>query len=289
MTPARAPIDTTHNEIRDGKPWSGVFYEDDEVEGVGYAIVHYKDGQWHRDEDEPAYTRFDEHGQVCEHRWIKNGFCTRENGPACVEYDDIGGKSKEEWYNTEGQLHSTDDRPAVIEYRYGTITRQAWYHRNERHREGDLPAEITYEDGAFLQAQYITHDEHNRAAGPAIVSIDPHEYLETEHWLRAGKHDRRDGPAILCVEYYQDDDGERQNRVLHEAWYRDGEQFEPSAHEQMKWQATQAKQGGPLWKEPEDEPEPEPVRPGGVKAAATAAKAKAAEPKAKHTKPGQER
>jgi hypothetical protein len=252
----------------------------------------FRDGQWHRDDDEPAHTRFDEHGQVCEHRWIKNGLCTRANGPACVEYDDIGGRSKEEWYNTEGELHGPNDHhhPAVIEYRYGNLIRQAWYHRNERHRGADLPAELFWdEDGAFLKATYIMHDEIHRTNGPAIETTDPYEYHQTEEWVRDGKHDRQDGPAIICVQYDHDDDGEQKQGPVSEAWYRKGKPHTPTAHDQMRWAATQAKQGGPLWKEPEDEPEPEPVRPGGVKAAAAAVKAKDTKPKPKASARGQAR
>lgn len=273
------PNKPSTNETRDGQPWNGIFREEDEVEGVGYVIAHYHEGRIHRDDDEPAYTRFDEHGQVCEHRWIKNGLCTRTHGPACVEYDDIGGKSKEEWYNADGELHSTDDHPAVIEYRYGTITRQAWYDRNLRHRDGDKPSELQWDsDGAFIKAAYHTHDEPDRENGPAIVQrLHTQEAIleEEEQWFRGGVIHRTGGPAFVQVLSVQDDNGDWQRKTDADyfVWVRDGKPYEPSAHERMKWQATQNRQGGPLWKEPEEPHEPVATKPQGVKAAAAAAAA----------------
>lgn len=252
-TPEPAP----RNETKDGKPWNGVFREEiDDDDGTGHALIHYRDGKIHRDDDEPAYTRFDEDGRMTEQGWYKGGVRRRENGPGTVLYGDTGEKEVEEWYDEQGQLHSTDDRPALIIYRNGTIAAQSWYHGGQLHRGEDKPAELFWEDdGTLLGVRFYTHGKPDRAVGPAHYQCVPEDGLETEHWMRDGKYDRRDGPACLSVESYQDDDGNWQREIVGGFWSRNGVEHEPSAHDRLRWEATQTRQGGFLWRKTEAQPE----------------------------------
>jgi hypothetical protein len=248
---------TPQNETLDDQPWNGVFREEiDDDDGVGYALVHYRDGKIHRDDDEPAYTRFGEDGQITEQGWYTDGVRCRKDGPATILYDDNGEKGIEEWLDENGELHNTDDRPAVIVYQSGAVAKQSWYHRGQLHREGDKPAELCWDDdGTVLAADFYIHGKADRAVGPASYHYNAYDNLETEHWQRDGRQDRADGPAFLSVETYQDDDGNWHYEIVGETWYRNGQAHEPSAHDRLRWQATQIRQGGLLWPRPKETPE----------------------------------
>jgi hypothetical protein len=64
----------------------------------------------------------------------------------------------------------------------------------------------------------------HRLNGPAIIYFDGDTY-----WYKHGKLHRDDGPA---VEWPSDGT---------EEWYKDGEEYEPSAHELMVWKMKQKK------------------------------------------------
>jgi hypothetical protein len=63
---------------------------------------------------------------------------------------------------------------------------------------------------------------HHRLAGPAVIYIDGDTY-----WFIHGTMHRDDGPARIWDKYGI------------EKWYKDGEEYEPSAHEIMVWKMTQ--------------------------------------------------
>jgi len=57
-----------------------------------------------------------------------------------------------------------------------------------------------------------------------------------EEWSRDGWEHRDDGPAEIRYD-------ERGN-IIFEAWWRNGEQYTPSAHDRLAWAAAQRREGG---------------------------------------------
>jgi hypothetical protein len=105
----------------------------------------------------------------------------------------------------------------------------------------------------------------DRADGPAFIERDLATGETTwEKWLKNGERHREGGPAAI----------ERQSDgSTTEKWYIKGEEYHPTAHQRMKWAAIKAQQGSPFWQPPKPDTA-EIHRPGGVKAAAEAARAK---------------
>jgi hypothetical protein len=261
-------------------PWSGEQRFDDPHGDGGYFIARYSAGRLHSTDDQPAFEHFDRNGQIVEQRWAKEGNWHRDKGPSVIEYDDIGGKAKEEYHRWfgwgSGLLHSTDDHPAVIEYRYGTITKQAWYDYDKLHREGDKPALLEWaDDGTSITVGYYNRGSLDRENGPALVERDLEAMTETEMWVRNDTTYREDGPAVVECDLIETDDGWT-TKLKDAQWCREEGFYEPSAHERLRWHSTQIRQRGPLWQEPDDAPEVVATRSGGVKAAAAAAATKAA-------------
>ena len=69
--------------------------------------------------------------------------------------------------------------------------------------------------------------ELHRLSGPAVIYNDGEMW-----WYKHGKRHRDDGPAIEWPEKGIED------------WWKDGEPYEPSAHELMVWKMTQKKKEG---------------------------------------------
>jgi hypothetical protein len=90
-----------------------------------------------------------------------------------------------------GQLHSYNDKPALIEG-----SRKVWYKDGNPHRDGDFPAVIDgdrwewYKDGKL----------HREGDKPAIVSSDSHQWFENDERHRLG-----DKPCYIGFRfgYYQ--------------------------------------------------------------------------------------
>jgi len=80
----------------------------------------YKEGNLHRDEDQPA--RIFSNGNQ---EWHKEGKLHREGDQPAL----ICTCGHQEWYK-EGKLHREGDRPAIID----TIGCQAWYKEGKRYK-----------------------------------------------------------------------------------------------------------------------------------------------------------
>jgi hypothetical protein len=89
---------------------------------------------------------------------------------------------------------------------------------------------VKYEGGgrsAFFSIAETWHDsdgDFHRLAGPAVIFQDGEL-----RWYRHGRLHRDDGPArVWPAEGIED-------------WYKDGDLYEPTAHEIMAWKMTQKK------------------------------------------------
>jgi len=76
----------------------------------------------------------------------------------------IKSRMKFEVYNTEGQLHSFDDEPALI-----TPFGESWYKEGLLHRENDLPADVIPGVSKGWYKEGLLHRENNL---PAYVEYD---------------------------------------------------------------------------------------------------------------------
>lgn len=107
-----------------------------------------KDGDYHRDDDEPAFILYNYDGLIKIEKWIHHGKCHRDLGPAYI-YRRTDGSVYNIQYMINGQNHR-DGNPAVIYYHMnGTISNERWYKNGKLHRE-DGPASIYYKDSGEL-------------------------------------------------------------------------------------------------------------------------------------------
>jgi hypothetical protein len=127
---------------------------------------------------------------------------------------------------------------------------------------------------------------------PSAIRFAPSGRTRKEIWGQEGAFHRTDGPALIW----------RVGSEIRQAWYRHGSRYKPTVEEETTWTATEARQGGPFRyadrdafkaaqaRDPSLTPQPPDMeavlratgrwtpptqRPGGVKAAVAAARAKA--------------
>ena len=149
----------------------------------------FKDGQWHREGDKPAYVQYREDGSIWEELWCKNGEYHREGDkPATISYYTNGKFQSRRWMK-DGKENREGDKPSYIYNRPdGTIEVEQWHKDGKRHREGDKPAAIEYrKDGSIIE----------------------------ENWFKDGKR-HREGDKPASIEYYED------GLVWRRVWYKDG-------------------------------------------------------------------
>ena len=119
----------------------------------------------------------------------------------------------------EGVLANSDEDP----YFNGVIVIETWRDsKNLKHRIGG-PA-VVYDDGDLY---WYKHGDMHRVGAPARVW----PMYGIEEWYIDGNLHREDGPAFITLA-----DG-----ILTEDWYKNGEPYEPSAHELILWKMKKEK------------------------------------------------
>lgn len=126
--------------------------------GKKASILYHREGQLHREGDQPAETHYWEDGGIQNQAWYKNG-----------------------------KLHRDGGLPAEIDYwEDGTLMSQDWYQNGKPHRDHGLPAKVTYNEAGKIERQRfyengveigrtIGGQEANQASKPANFAwkIDP--------------------------------------------------------------------------------------------------------------------
>ena len=182
-------------------------YWDDAVQSSDYmpCIIHKKyerwckDGELHRDFDEPAAYGIKE--PTC---WYKNGKLHRDAGESSVFAEDEYGYPIIEYikvdkgedlpavifddgtkqYYIEGELHRGNDLPAV-EWSNGN---KEWFNNGKRHRKDDLPA-VVYANGS--KGWFKNGKKHRDNYEPAIMHADG----RCEWWIKG----RRAKGKVLSI------------------------------------------------------------------------------------------
>lgn len=113
------------------------------------------------------------------------------------------------FYNEEGEIHRSGDKPAVIRFRetsevyrngelitdYDELTmfvscELEYYVNGQLHREGDKPAIIWY-DGS--KEYYMNGKLHREGDKPAVIGSKGYK----EYWMNGERHRDGDQPAII--------------------------------------------------------------------------------------------
>ena len=124
----------------------------------------YKNGELHRDVDQPAIIYNGSQG------WYKNGELHRDGDQPAFVWSD----GSQQWYQN-GKLHRDGDQAAVI----WADGNKEWWKNGQRHRDRDQPA-VIHPDGT---QEWYTNGELNREANqPAIIWSDGRK-----EWWKNGK------------------------------------------------------------------------------------------------------
>jgi len=149
----------------------------------------YRDGQWHRDDDKPAYIGYYESGKIEWQYWYKNGQWHRNNDkPACIKYYENGKIEWQHWYKN-GQWHRDNDKPACIGYYKNDKVRwQEWYKNGQWYRDNDKPACIEYyENGKIECQQWFKNGQwHRDSDKPACIGYYKNGKIKWQHWYKYG-------------------------------------------------------------------------------------------------------
>ena len=278
------PAEVWHDEQgRWHNPDGPAYIERDPETGLVEAR-RYIHGELHC-ETGPAITLTNAAGVVLEEDYFQHDLHHREDGPARIRRWADGRLETEMWF-LDGLMDRGDDLPALIHHGdNGVRLEEGWYRRDEQQREGDKPSLVRRDNNSQVIEQIWTQDGvPHRDGKPSRIGYDRQTGWHFEEWHQNGALDRPDGPAAFqMMDKIPGKPELGPNPKPHTMdWWKDGEPITPTAHQQMKWQIAQTRQGGVLWKEPAPAPEQQGPRPGGVKAAAALAKAIA---EVKGTKP----
>jgi antitoxin component YwqK of YwqJK toxin-antitoxin module len=123
-------------------------------------------------------------GSVESESFYKEGELHREGDqPARIWYRADGSVSIESFYK-EGELHREGDQPAWISYRYdGSVSIEWFYKEGQLHREGDRPARIEYRADSSVETERFYKEGHEytpNKTGPCegkTVEIDGIKYV----------------------------------------------------------------------------------------------------------------
>lgn len=119
----------------------------------------YRDGNIHRDGDQPAVDG--PYGKV----WYQNGLVHRDGDrPAVVRLDKNTGEPHAEMWFKHGVLHRELDKPAVIHQG----SKRAWCVNGEFRRTNESDAPLVRWDGG--QEWYNSNGQLHRTNGPAVIS-----------------------------------------------------------------------------------------------------------------------
>ena len=173
---------------------------------------HYKNGELHRDDDKPAFIKYDntDPDLVRSEEYHKNGKLHRSGKPASIEYAFTGGLIQEEYFEN-GVYHRSGEEPTMVEYDSGVVRAHSYLrgHRGlgEFYREGDKPSFIKfYNNGNVASETYIKGQEEDRDGDkPAYVRYYEDGALKTHRFYINGLiHRGGDKPA--WIGYYKNGD-----------------------------------------------------------------------------------
>ncbi len=116
-------------------------YSKDQCAGQSW----YVNGKLHNDDDKPAETRYHENGKLSLEEWYKNGILHRDNNPAKIMYYEDGNVEYKFWYQN-GKLQR-DIEPAIIHYnKDGTIANQEWYKEGVEYNPNEVKSIVPVVD-----------------------------------------------------------------------------------------------------------------------------------------------
>lgn len=184
-------------------------------------------GNMHRDNDKPAYIKYDDDGNISIKIWHQHGMRYRKNNPAYIKIKTINDVSYvvlEEWY-WNNKLHR-EDGPACIQWKVHNNVRHIhkciWLLNDIQHRE-DGPAiqfwsdiyPYDLESSTWMQyglpvkkyifknklvqtfMQYKLGKLHSVDDYPAVIVYTLSGEIKTQKWYKYGVHHRDNGPAII--------------------------------------------------------------------------------------------
>lgn len=122
-----------------------------------YSESWYKNGQLHREGDNPAFIRYSNNyvDLPTLEMYYKNGVITRDKKPAKIDYNFRNCELiKNEYYYKDGQYHRGNDLPAVITRDdNGNIIKQEWYKNGLKHRDGNKPSYIAMRSNGGVECE----------------------------------------------------------------------------------------------------------------------------------------
>lgn len=128
--------------------------------------VWYREGLICRDDDLPAFIRYDENKNVKSEQWFKQGYCHRGDGlPAYICYNENGDITTKHWL-ISGSYSRNDDLPVIVNYYANGKTKlQAWC------------------TGYFSMSNVKLH----REGGPAVIEYTEDGVISNQEWWSNGK------------------------------------------------------------------------------------------------------
>jgi hypothetical protein len=242
-----------------------------------YEATHDILGRLDRADGPAQVIRDQKTGQTIREGYHKEGLAHREGGPSLTVFDPKTGAVAGRYWHLEGKLDNPDG-PAVI-----TTTR--WGNETETYTGfADDKGEILHAKTIVQETGVVMEELDRRNNGTKAPTHTRRGYdgsIREQEWCDTQDRTHRDGaPAIVW---------ERTNIISrapepNQKWVRQGNPYEPTPEDNIRWAALQREQGGIFHP---DQAQPE--RTGGVKAAALAAAEAATKPKAKATDRGDER
>jgi hypothetical protein len=126
-----------------------------------------KYGEFHSFFEQPAVITINNlTNKFSQKQWSKNGDLHREGDNPAVIYWDKQGEISHLYFYKNGLVHRNKDLPA-FSIKYDKTIIKFWYKKNIQHRDGDLPAELWYQDeqitvkkwyknGQLIKAKYYS-------------------------------------------------------------------------------------------------------------------------------------
>jgi hypothetical protein len=260
--------------------------------------THFSYPAFHHREDGPAIIERNRCGDLTE-QWFQNGAVYQPTAHERMKWEarkharggpfhdetleslaggtPTMGADREVWM-TADRLHR-ENAPAIIERnpQTGRVLWLQWSERGDKHRL-DGPASQLFHPttGVCIEGTYHRRGKLYRLDGPADIRRDPQGNTTCEEWWRNGATFRQNGPSLI----HRDETDPQRVLTNHDrSWFLNGRRLDkPTPKALQVWEEMVAQQGGPFTESADQVPQTGP-RPGGVKAAAAAAKVSAPKPK----------
>jgi len=232
----------------------GYIHQEDDLPAIiltedGYVFKEWRvNGKRHRDNDRPAYQKFDMYGNIIVEIWyIEDQIHRNEDQPSHISRDSSGNIVLKAWhqhgllhrdndlpafvqkighhtiliYHQQGKRHRDNDRPAYQKFdMYGNIIVGIWYIEGQIHRNEDLPTLFVRDSsGNIVTKAWHQHGLLHRDNDlPAFIKKTEHKAVVS--WYRQGKYHRLNGlPAVRVYDYI--------TKKMHELWVINGVCMDP--------------------------------------------------------------